>query len=243
MQNRLVTDSTLQTPNGLHRRYNHVRDRIRQAEAGCRREPGSTQLLAVSKTRSVDEIRALAGLGQRLFGENYLQEAISKMGQLEDLNLEWHFIGRIQGNKTRQIAEYFHWVHSIASLKHATRLSNQRPPHLPPLDVCLQVNTSGERTKEGHSENELTELLPAYAALPNIRVRGLMTIPAPVGGESARRHPFQQLRILRDRLRTDRLPLDTLSMGMSDDLEAAIAEGATLVRIGTAIFGPRQYNQ
>ncbi|MCU7905207.1 MAG: YggS family pyridoxal phosphate-dependent enzyme [Candidatus Thiodiazotropha sp. (ex Epidulcina cf. delphinae)] len=225
----------------MHRRYNQVRDRIRQAEAHCRREPGSVQLLAVSKTRSVDEIRALAALGQRLFGENYLQEAVSKMAQLEDLNLEWHFIGRIQGNKTRRIAEHFHWVHSIASLKHATRLSEQRPAHLPPLNTCLQINTSGENAKDGYSGNELMERLAAYAVLPNIRVRGLMTIPAPAGNESARRQPFHQLRTLRDRLRTERLPLDTLSMGMSDDLEAAITEGATMVRIGAAIFGPRQY--
>ncbi|MCU7871935.1 MAG: YggS family pyridoxal phosphate-dependent enzyme [Candidatus Thiodiazotropha sp. (ex Lucinoma borealis)] len=234
---------TEQTKNSLHQPYHQVLDRIRRAEANCNRAPGSTQLLAVSKTRSADEIGLLADLGQRLFGENYLQEALTKIALLQDRDLEWHFIGRIQSNKTRQIAENFHWVHSVASLKHATRLSDQRPQHLSPLNICLQVNTSGEKSKDGHNEHELAELLDAYTALPNIQVRGLMTIPAPAEDKSAQHYPFQQLRRLRDRLCNKDVPLITLSMGMSDDLESAIEEGATLVRIGTAIFGPRQYNQ
>ncbi len=223
--------------------YRGVLQRIQEAEAACRREPGSVQLLAVSKTRSADEIRALAELGQVQFGENYLQEALGKIADLQALKLSWHFIGRIQSNKTRSIAEQFDWVHSVASLKHATRLNEQRPGGLPPLNVCLQVNTSGEASKDGHEPETLTELLPAYQALENLRIRGLMTIPAPLRPGDDPRQPFRRLRALRDRLRTPALPLETLSMGMSDDLEAAVCEGATLVRVGTAIFGPRQYNK
>jgi PLP dependent protein len=200
------------------------------------------QLLAVSKTRTADEIRALAALGQTCFGENYLQEALEKMRQLRDLPIEWHFIGRIQSNKTRQIAAHFDWVHSLSSLKHARRLSEQRPTQLPPLNVCLQVNTSGEASKDGHEPAELEALLNDYLALPNLAVRGLMTIPAPGEEASDLHQPFKLLRNLRDRLCSKAYPLETLSMGMSDDLEAAIAEGATMVRIGTAIFGPRAYN-
>jgi PLP dependent protein len=200
------------------------------------------QLLAVSKTRTADEIRALAALGQACFGENYLQEALEKMRQLRDLPIEWHFIGRIQSNKTRQIAAHFDWVHSLSSLKHARRLSEQRPTQLPPLNVCLQVNTSGEASKDGHTPDELAGLMDDYVSLPNLHICGLMTIPAPAEGSDAQRRPFLLLRRLRDSLRSERLPLETLSMGMSDDLEAAIMEGANLIRIGTAIFGPRAYN-
>lgn len=233
-------DSPAQQALALH--YHSLLQRIRQAETACGRETGSTRLLAVSKTRSAAEIRALAALGQTRFGENYLQEAEEKIGQLRDLPLEWHFIGRIQSNKTRTIAEMFDWVHSIASLKHAKRLSEQRPDHLPPLNICLQVNSSGEASKDGHTPEELADLMDAYTSLPNLRVRGLMTLPAPADGFDKQRQPFQLLRSLRDRLRSERQPLETLSMGMSDDLEAAIAEGSNLIRIGTAIFGPRAYN-
>ncbi len=226
----------------LKHRLDHLLTRIRQAESAAGRPNGSVRLLAVSKTRNADEIRALAGLGQRCFGENYLQEAEQKIQQLRDLSLEWHFIGRIQSNKTRPIAEQFDWVHSLASLKHAQRLSEQRPARLPPLNVCLQVNTSGEASKDGHDPDELAALFGDYLALPNLAVRGLMSIPAPAEGEANQRRPFQLLRQLRDRLATPSHPLETLSMGMSDDLEAAIAEGATMIRIGTAIFGPRAYN-
>jgi PLP dependent protein len=237
-----VTDiATTQHPT-LADNYQEVLSRIRRAEAACGRKTGATGLLAVSKTRSAAEIRALAALGQHRFGENYLQEAEAKIEQLRDLPLEWHFIGRIQSNKTRTIAELFDWVHSLCSLKHARRLSAQRPQHLPPLNVCLQVNTSGEASKDGHSPDALAALMDEYAALPNLVVRGLMTIPAPAQGLERQRQPLYLLRTLRDSLRSERLPLETLSMGMSDDLEAAIMEGATLVRIGTAIFGPRAYN-
>jgi pyridoxal phosphate enzyme (YggS family) len=198
--------------------------------------------LAVSKTRQAGEIRALAGIGQRAYGESYLQEALDKIRNLRDLRLEWHFIGGLQSNKTRPIAENFAWVHSLANLKHAQRLSDQRPIGLPPLKVCLQVNTSGEQSKRGLHPDELVELFGRYAELPNLSIEGLMTIPAPARDIPSQRRPFRLLRELRDRLRTETLPLETLSMGMSDDLEAAIAEGANLVRIGTAIFGPRQYN-
>ncbi len=185
----------------------------------------------------------LADLGQNCFGENYLQEALAKIDRLREKNLEWHFIGRIQSNKTRPIAENFHWVHSVASLQHATRLSDQRPPDLPPLNVCLQLNSSGESSKDGYSEEALIEEFEALTSLPNLRIRGLMTIPAPAAEGADQHLPFKRLRLLRDKLQSVENPMDTLSMGMSDDLEAAIAEGATIIRIGTAIFGPRQYNQ
>jgi pyridoxal phosphate enzyme (YggS family) len=232
-----VTESS-----SLDQRYQSVLTRLTEAIATGGRPVGSVALLAVSKTRSAEEIRTLFQLGQRDFGENYLQDAQAKIAQLRDLPLRWHFIGRIQSNKTRPIAEHFDWVHSLASLKHARRLSEQRPADLPPLNVCLQVNTSGEASKDGHTPEELLQLLNDYCRLPNLRVRGLMTIPAPAEGEE-QRLPFQRLRQLRDRLASPEHPLETLSMGMSGDLEAAIAEGATLIRIGTAIFGPRAYNR
>ncbi|MET0068197.1 MAG: YggS family pyridoxal phosphate-dependent enzyme [Candidatus Thiodiazotropha sp.] len=238
-----MTNSQACNDSDLIDRYQGVLQRIRDAERTCHRDSGEVALLAVSKTRSADEIRALAGLGQTRFGENYLQEALDKITQLRTLKLSWHFIGRIQSNKTRPIAEHFDWVHSVASLKHATRLSEQRPADRQPLNICLQVNTSGEASKGGHEPEQLQELLPAYQALENLRVRGLMTIPAPLQPGDDPRRPFRQLRELRDRLRTPELPLETLSMGMSDDLEAAVCEGAGILRIGTAIFGPRQYNQ
>ncbi|MEW8010787.1 MAG: YggS family pyridoxal phosphate-dependent enzyme [Candidatus Thiodiazotropha endolucinida] len=233
---------TDQTYNSLQQHYQRVLNRIHQAETAAKRTPGSVKLLAVSKTRSAEEIGLLADLGHQCFGENYLQEALTKIEQLRGKGLEWHFIGRIQSNKTRAIAENFTWVHSVASLKHATRLSDQRPSGLPPLNICLQVNTSGESSKDGYSEETLRELFDAYTALPNVRIRGLMTIPAPAADEAAKHTPLKRLRLLRDELKSAKIPLDTLSMGMSDDLEAAIAEGTTIVRIGTAIFGPRQYN-
>ena len=226
----------------LQQRLENVRERLYKAETACGRTAGSVELLAVSKTRSADEVRQLYLLGQRSFGENYLQDAETKIEQLHDLPLSWHFIGRIQSNKTRPIAARFDWVHSLASLKHARRLSEQRPSELPPLNVCLQVNTSGESSKDGHTPEELAQLLGDYQQLPNLRIRGLMTIPAPAEGQDQHR-PFQRLRQLRDRLASPENPLETLSMGMSNELEAAVAEGATMVRIGTAIFGPRAYNR
>jgi pyridoxal phosphate enzyme (YggS family) len=233
---------TEQKQHSLEQHYQQVLDRMRQAESLAGRTPGSVALLAVSKTRRAEEIAMLADLGQRRFGESYLQEALTKIEQLKEKKLEWHFIGRIQSNKTRLIAENFDWVHSVASLKHATRLSDQRPNDLAPLNICLQVNTSGESSKDGHDEQSLKALFEAYVSLPNVRVRGLMTIPAPGTDDTAKHPPLKRLRLLCEELDSADTPLDTLSMGMSDDLEAAIAEGATIVRIGTAIFGPRQYN-
>ena len=237
-----MTDNTVSNPDQLQQRYQAVQQRIKLAVAACQRKADSVELLAVSKTRSSEEIRALASLGQRMFGENYLQEAIGKIDQLADLNLSWHFIGRIQSNKTRPIAEHFDWVHSVASLKHATRLSQQRPEGMPPLNICLQVNTSGEASKDGHTPQELAQLLSDYQQLEGIRVRGLMTIPAPVAESEDPKQSLKLLNTLRDQLKTADNPLNTLSMGMSDDLEDAICEGSTIVRIGTAIFGPRNYN-
>ncbi|MFZ1573934.1 MAG: YggS family pyridoxal phosphate-dependent enzyme [Chromatiaceae bacterium] len=216
-----------------------VQNRISAAETRCGRKPGSVALLAVSKRQSVRAIRDAHATGQRAFGENYLQEALAKMADLADLPLEWHFIGQIQANKARQIAEHFRWVHGLDDAHHAERLSCQRPPGLPPLKACLQINVSGEETKNGVPPEEAAALLAACRKLPGLEVVGLMAMPAPAVGEAAQRQPFLALRQLRDRLATPDCPLRELSMGMSDDLEAAISEGATLVRIGTAIFGAR----
>jgi pyridoxal phosphate enzyme (YggS family) len=223
----------------LATRLQTVRQRIDAAIARHGREPGSVTLLAVSKTRSSGELRALASAGVSRFGENYLQEALEKIDALQDLALEWHFIGPIQSNKTRPIAEHFDWVHSVDRLKLARRLGEQRPTHLPPLNICLQVNVSGEQSKSGVSLEELPVLAREVATLPQLRLRGLMAIPAPAEGLAAQRQPFRLMRQALEQLNAEGLGLDTLSMGMSDDLEAAIAEGATLVRIGTALFGPR----
>ncbi len=220
-------------------RLAEVLERIRAAEHRNGRPEGSVALIAVSKRHGTEAIRAAYAAGQRAFGENYVQEALAKQAELADLTIEWHFIGRIQGNKTRQIAEHFAWVHSLCDLHHARRLDTQRPPELPPLQVCIQVNTSGEASKEGLPPGAVADLLAACAPLERVRIRGLMTLPAPAQDESGKRRPLRALRELRDRLATPERPLEVLSMGMSDDLEAAVAEGATMVRIGTAVFGPR----
>ncbi len=203
-----------------------------------RRESDIT-LLAVSKTFSADAIRKAYAAGQVAFGENYLQEALGKIAALHDLPLEWHFIGPLQSNKTRAIAEQFAWVHSVERLKIAERLAAQRPAALPPLNVCIQVNVSGEASKSGVAPGELSELARAVAQLPNLRLRGLMTIPAAALELEAQRRPFAQLRELLRQLNADGMALDTLSMGMSQDIAAAILEGATIVRVGSAIFGTR----
>lgn len=220
-------------------RLHTVQARIRTAEQRFQRRPGSVGLLAVSKTQSVAAITAMAAAGQGCFGENYPQEALDKIIELAALGLEWHFIGPIQANKTRGIAEHFAWVHSVDRLKIAERLSAQRPATLPPLNVCLQVNIDREVTKHGLDEADLATVAAAVAILPQLRLRGLMAIPAPALDFAAQRLPFARLREQWERLNANGLVLDTLSMGMSDDLEAAIAEGATLVRVGTALFGPR----
>ena len=217
-----------------------VRTRIREAAQACGRDPESVGLLAVSKTKPAAAVREAHACGQRDFGENYLQEALNKQAELSDLALTWHFIGPIQSNKTRPIAEHFAWVHSVDRLKIAQRLSEQRPAHLPPLNICLQVNVSGEASKSGCAPEELAPLALAVSQLPNLRLRGLMTIPEPTRDVAQQHAACARLRQLRDDLN---LELDVLSMGMSDDLEAAIAEGATWVRIGTALFGARDYGQ
>jgi PLP dependent protein len=216
-----------------------VSERVRAAAEKVGRDPAAVRLLAVSKTHPVGVVRAAAGAGQLDFGENYLQEALDKIAATADLDLCWHFIGPLQSNKTRAVAERFDWVHSIDRLKIARRLSEQRPPNLPPLKVCLQVNISGEASKAGADPADVPALAAAIAALPRLELRGLMAIPAPAEDEAGRREPFARLAAIFATLGETLPGLDTLSMGMSADLEAAIAEGATLVRIGTALFGPR----
>lgn len=221
-----------------------VQQRIALAAQLASRDPRSVTLLAVSKTFPAEDVRAAHAAGQHAFGENYVQEALTKIETLADLraSLEWHFIGPLQSNKTRPVAENFDWVHSVDRLKIAQRLAEQRPAHLPPLNVCLQVNVSGEASKAGVSPAEAAEVAHAIAALPQLRLRGLMSIPEPAETIDAQRVPHRQLRELFEQLRADGLELDTLSMGMSSDLEAAVLEGATIVRVGTAIFGARDYS-
>jgi PLP dependent protein len=228
---------------GTQERLAQVRERIRAAADRAERPPDSIELLAVSKTHGADAIRAAYAAGQRAFGESYVQEAVEKMALLEDLtDITWHFIGRIQANKTRQIAAHFDWVHGLCDPAHARRLSEQRPTRLPRLKTCIQVNLSGEASKGGVEPSEVSALIAECESLPGLDLRGLMTLPAPAQSEDAQRDPFRALRLLRDRLAAPNRPLDCLSMGMSDDLEAAILEGSTLVRVGTAVFGPRPYN-
>ncbi len=214
--------------------------RIASAAQAAGREPASVQLLAVSKTKPASAIREIHAAGVSDFGENYLQEALTKQQSLSDLPLIWHFIGPIQSNKTKAIAEHFDWVHSVDRLKIAQRLSEQRPAGMAPLNICLQVNVSGEDSKSGCAAADLPALAKAVAALPNLRLRGLMAIPEPTDDRVAQEAAFASLRTLQEHLG---LGLDTLSMGMSHDLEAAIAQGATWVRIGTALFGARDYGQ
>lgn len=218
-----------------------VRARIATACARAGRPVQSVTLLCVSKTFSAGHVRAAFDAGERRFGENYVQEGLEKIAALADLRpgIEWHLIGPLQSNKTRAVAAQFDWVHGVDRLKVAQRLSEQRPPELPPLNVLLQVNVSGEASKSGLVPDEVAPVARAVAALPRLMLRGLMAIPEPAGDEAAQRLPHRALHALLDRLRADGLAVDTLSMGMSADLEAAILEGATIVRIGTAIFGAR----
>lgn len=225
----------------IERKLQQVRHRISQACALAQRDVQSVTLLAVSKTFGADAVREAYRAGQRAFGENYVQEGLAKIDALADLRsaIEWHLIGPLQSNKTREVAAAFDWVHTIDRLKIAERLSAQRPPQLPPLSVCVQVNVSGEASKSGVAPSEAAALARAVAALPRLRLRGLMSIPQPVDDVVAQRAPHARLRALFDALRAQGLRLDTLSMGMSDDLEAAVLEGATVVRVGSAIFGAR----
>lgn len=220
-------------------RLRTVQARIACAAATVGRDPATVRLLAVSKTFNASAVRVLATCGQREFGENYLQEALAKQAALNDLSLVWHFIGPIQSNKTRAIAENFSWVHSVDRLKIAERLSAQRPLGLPPLQVCIEVNVSGETSKGGVALAELPALAQSIVSLPGLQLRGLMAIPAPATLTETQRFAFRQVRDACDALSARGFALDTLSMGMSADLEAAVAEGATIVRIGTALFGSR----
>ena len=216
-----------------------VQTRIAAACIAAGRDPASVRLLAVSKTFGPEAVREAHAAGLNAFGENYIQEAVDKINALRDLPLVWHCIGPIQSNKTRLVAEHFDWVHSIDRFKIAQRLSEQRPDHLPPLQVCIQVNVDGGANKSGVSPQELPALAQAVAALPRLQLRGLMTIPEPAETEAQMRAVHREAKDLFDSLRARGLPLDTLSMGMSADMSAAIAEGSTMVRVGTAIFGQR----
>jgi hypothetical protein len=218
-----------------------VQARIARAVAAAGRDAAGVRLLAVSKTFDAAAVRDMAACGQREFGENYVQEALEKQVQLSDLPLVWHFIGPIQSNKTRPIAENFSWVHGVDRLKIAERLSAQRPAGLPPLQVCIEVNVSGEASKGGVSVADLPALADAVATLPRLQLRGLMAIPAPAADVAVQRPAFRQVREAFEALNARGHALDTLSMGMSADLEAAILEGATIVRVGTALFGERPY--
>jgi len=229
-------------PDIINNINNLVHD-IASMAKNCGRNTDDIRLLAVSKTQSADAVRQARSAGLRAFGENYLQEALEKIHNLADLDLEWHFIGAIQTNKTRPIAENFAWVHCVDREKIARRLSDQRPPHLRPLNVCIQVNIDQESTKSGVAIDEVAPLAMAITAMPGLRLRGLMAIPEPQVDLQKQRQPFFRLRQLLDTLRSlspALAELDTLSMGMSADMEAAIMEGATLVRVGTAIFGERR---
>ena len=225
----------------LEQRLADVRCRILQACQAAGRDPACVGLLAVSKLQPPQAVRQAHKAGQQAFGENCVQEALDKMAALADLRgaIEWHLIGPLQSNKTRVVAEAFDWVHSVDRLKIAQRLSDQRPAQLPPLNVCLQVNISGEASKSGLPPQEVEQVAAAVAALPRLRLRGLMSIPEPAQGLLAQQAPHRALRLLLQDLNQQGLALDTLSMGMSDDLEAAVAEGSTMVRVGTAIFGSR----
>ena len=223
----------------IQENFRHVQQRIETTARRFSRNMSEIQLLAVSKTRTAQEIIAAYQAGQSAFGENYVAEAIEKIETLSDYPLEWHYIGAIQSNKTRLIATHFTWVHTLASLKHAKRLNEQRPAELPPLNICIQVNISHEQSKGGVIENDVLPLAREIVQLRKLKLRGLMALPAPSSDFEKQRKNFSILRKLKEKLQSEGIELDTLSMGMSADMEAAIAEGATIVRIGTAIFGPR----
>ncbi len=232
----LLFNSGMET---IANKWRQVKQRIREAEQTAGRGEGDVLLLAVSKTKPVTDIAALYRLGQRHFAESYVQESVLKQSALAAFDISWHFIGPIQSNKTKVIARHFSWVHSVDRLKIARRLSDQRPDTLPPLNVCLQVNISGEASKSGIRLEDLPELIEAVSSLPRLRLRGVMAIPEPEQDFQKQRQPFAKLYQAVNAL--SGTSLDTFSMGMSADLEAAIAEGATIVRVGTGLFGPRQY--
>ena len=223
----------------ITQRLKQIRSQISNAELAFNRQPGSVLLLAVSKTKPAEDIAAAYQSGQRHFGENSLQEALGKQQELGAYDITWHFIGPIQSNKTKALATHFDWVHSVDSLKIARRLSEQRPAHLPPLNICLQVNISDEQSKSGITLDELPELCEQVVKLPNLRLRGVMAIPAPQDDFEQQRRPYKALYQAVAKL--GRPELDTFSFGMTGDLQAAIAEGSTIVRVGTALFGERNY--
>jgi PLP dependent protein len=226
-------------PQNLTAHVNRVRDRISKAALAAGRDPTSVTLIAVSKAQSAESIRSAATAGVTDFGENYLQEAIAKLDALAELRVRWHFIGALQSNKTRPVAQRFDWVHSIDRLSVARRLSDQRPFHAPPLNVCLQVAIVPEPSKGGLAPEATLGLAAQCAQLPRLKLRGLMCVPPPLEEPAAQRAVFARLRSLLEELNSSGLELDTLSMGMSGDFESAIAEGATHLRIGTALFGSR----
>lgn len=234
-----ATENAALTHSDAAQRLAQLWQRIHTAEASAGRAVGSVQLLAVSKTFPIEAVDAVAACGQKAFGENYAQEGVDKASARPEL--EWHFIGPIQSNKTRGIAEHFSWVHSIDRLKIAERLSAQRPLNMPPLQVCVQVNVSGEASKSGCNPEDALALCTAVAQLPNLQLRGLMAIPEATEDTATQHQQFSKLRALQIQLNQQGIALDTLSMGMSDDLETAISEGSTLVRVGSAIFGQRTY--
>lgn len=223
----------------IAKRLQAVRASIYDALSNAGRQPEQAMLLTVSKAHPATAIRAAFAAGQNAFGENYLQEALDKQAELADLNIEWHFIGPIQSNKTQPIAQHFAWVHGVDRLKIAERLNAARPAHLPPLQICIQLNISSEVSKSGVLPHEVDALADAIAKLPRLRLRGLMAIPAPTTDIELQRRQFRMVRLAYESLRSRGLELDTLSMGMSEDFSSAIAEGATIVRIGSAIFGTR----
>ncbi len=224
----------------IKQRLKQVLDQVHAAEEKYQRPRGSVKLLAVSKTWPLENIVEAAAAGQHCFGENYVQESISKIDNCTE-KLEWHFIGHLQSNKSREIASRFDWVHSVDRLKLAKRLSKQRPGDMTPLNICLQVNIDNEPSKYGFLANEVAAVAKQISQLPNLKLRGLMAIPAPCDNFEQQRTTFHQIAALQQQLVDQEMELDTLSMGMSGDMEAAIAEGATIVRVGTAIFGPRNY--
>ena len=225
--------------NNLLECLQRVRREIAEAERQFGREPGSVKLLAVSKTRAAGDVLVLAQLGVSDFGENYVQEARGKIGQLQEHPLRWHFIGPVQSNKTGQVAEHFDWAHSVDRIKVARRLNAARPAHRPPLNICIQVNVDAEATKSGIGPDEVEQLAGQILPLSRLNLRGLMALPAPTEDFAAQRRAFMKLRRLQERLNETGYRLDTLSMGTTNDMRAAIAEGATVIRIGTALFGPR----
>ena len=229
-------------PTAIAENINLLREKIAVLATKYARPANGIQLLAVSKTMPAEDIQIAYEYGQRDFGENYLQEALAKIHTLQHLDIIWHFIGAIQSNKSREIANTFDWVHSVDRIKIANRLSEQRNPELAPLNICLQINISNEKTKAGFQLNELTQVAREVSLLPNLKLRGLMTIPAKTEAFDEQRSIFRKMHQAMTELNRLGLDMDTLSMGMSNDMEAAIAEGATMVRIGTAIFGSRTQN-